>query len=64
MANRNTQYDILDKILNESSDGRTNGKRWHCPDPSKPNEGYWIDSQETFEELRRSTDALEKFLRA
>ena len=62
MNEKNRQYAILDKMLADSQQGR--GRRWVCPTPSKPTEGYWIDSDETFEDLQRSNDAIEAYLRS
>lgn len=65
MNNRNNR-EILERILSEGNipDRQSNGKRWVVPDPSKPEEGFWVTSDSTWEEISRSNDAIEKFLRS
>lgn len=62
---RNTNYDILDKILGESGirDAST-GRVWVVPDPRYPDRGYWADNAESVEAIQRNNDALEKYLRS
>ncbi len=61
---RNTNYDILDKILNDANvPARQGGQEW-VSDPRHPNGGYMVYSQEDFDRLKESTDAIEKYLRS
>jgi len=64
MSKRNN-YDVLDKILSEAGHpARTNDKRWVAPDPDHPEDGYEIDSQESLDDLMKSVEELEKYLRS
>lgn len=66
MANktRNTQYDILDKILADSDLAqRVRGLSGAAGDDGTA-EGAWITSKEQFDKLYKSVDDLEKYLRS
>jgi hypothetical protein len=66
MANkaRNTQYDILDKILADSDlTQRVRGVSSISGDEDAA-EGVWITSKEQFDELYKSVDDLERYLRS
>lgn len=61
--NRNTNYDHLDRILREAdiTERQSNGT-W-VVDEEHP-EGHWVVSKESLDQIRRSTDAIEKYLRS
>lgn len=65
MNNRNN-YEILERILIENNipERNGNGKRWIAPDPEHPEQGEWVTSDSEWEEVSRSNDAIEKFLRS
>lgn len=61
---RNTNYDILDKILADANiPTRQGGAEW-VSDPNHPNGGYMVYSQENFDRLKKSADDIEKYLRS
>jgi hypothetical protein len=61
---RNTNYDILDKILADAQiPARQAGQQW-VPDPNHPDGGYMVSSKEEFDRLIESTDKIEKYLRS
>ncbi|MEZ4730167.1 MAG: hypothetical protein R3E79_23815 [Caldilineaceae bacterium] len=65
MANktRNTQYDILDKILADSDLAKRMDRISHASSEDGA-EGAWITSKEEFDKLHKSVDDLEKYLRS
>jgi len=64
MSNKNKNFDILDKILSDANvPARQGGGQW-VPDPKHPNGGYMINGQEDFEQLVKSANDIEKYLRS
>jgi len=65
MANktRNTQYDILDKILADSDLAKRVGGMGRSSGEDGA-EGAWITSKEDFDKLYKSVNDLEKYLRS
>lgn len=61
---RDTNYDLLDKILKDADirDAST-GRTW-VHDPRHPQGGYWTDNAESVERIRQQCDALERYLRS
>ena len=60
---RNSNYDILDKILSDSDRAQRLAGRngsFHNGDA----EGTWITSKEQFDQLYKSVDDIEKYLRS
>lgn len=65
MGNKsNTNYDHLDKILREAgmAPGQGSGGTWVI-DKDHP-EGYWVVNSETLDQLRKSADDIERYLRS
>lgn len=60
---RNTNYDILDKILREADIQERQSNGTWVVDEAHP-EGHWVVSRESLDQIRRSTDAIEKYLRS
>ncbi len=60
---RNTNYDHLERILNEADikERQSNGV-WTVVEAHP--EGHWVVSKESFDRLVASTDAIEKYLRS
>lgn len=65
MAKRNTNYDVLDKILQDSQIRESAGKVW-VSSPNHPDGGYWCDPGEANAswETLKSTDDIERYLRS
>lgn len=62
MSNKN--YDILDKILQESDRKDNLGRTW-IPDPRHRDGGYWADSAESFgNRAGQAVEDIEKYLRS
>ena len=60
----NSNFDILDKILSDANIAeRQKGQQW-VVDSNHPNGGYMINSQEDFDQLVKSTNDIEKYLRS
>lgn len=60
---RNTNHDILDKILADSDRaGRIGSGQW-VNDPNHPDGGYVV-TQEQFAQLSKNVDDIEKYLRS
>lgn len=61
---RNSNYDILDKILADSDLAqRVGGLSYASSDDGKA-EGAWVTSKEQFDRLIKSVDDIEKYLRS
>jgi len=61
---RNTNYDILDKILADSDRAeRASGNGRWVADPKHPDGGYVV-TKEQFDQLYKSIDDIEKYLRS
>ena len=64
MGNKNYSQQDLGRILAESNvSGRVGYSDQSCRDASAE-QGTWITSQEQFDELYKSVDTFEKFLRS
>lgn len=60
---RNSNYDILDKILTEGGvKGQQSSGTW-VVDEEHP-EGHWVATKESLDQIRRSTDDIERYLRS
>lgn len=64
MSNKNRNYDILDQILRDADIAERQSSGTWVADSRHPEGGYWVTNRETLEQLRRSTDAIEKYLRS
>jgi hypothetical protein len=60
----NSNFDILDKILSDANIAERQGGQQWVVDPNHPNGGYMINSQEDFEQLVKSANDIEKYLRS
>lgn len=61
---RNTNYEILDKILHDADiPERQGGNHW-VSDPNHPDGGYMVRSSEEFDRLYKTADDIEKYLRS
>lgn len=60
---RNSNYEILDKILSDSDQSQRLGGRGGSFSSSDA-EGTWITSKEQFDQLYKSVDDIEKYLRS
>lgn len=60
---RNSNYDILDKILSDSDRTQRLGGRSGSFSTGDA-EGIWITSKEQFDQLYKSVDDIEKYLRS
>ncbi len=60
---RNTNYDILDKILSDGEAAQRLRER-HRSGNNGDAEGAWITSKEQFDDLYKSVDDIEKYLRS
>ncbi len=62
--NRNNNYDILDRILQESDRKDALGRTW-IADPNHRDGGYWSDSAESFgQRAGQGVSDIEKYLRS
>jgi len=61
---RNTNYDILDKILADSDPVQRGGGKSRSSYNDDGAEGAWITSKEQFDQLYKSVDDIEKYLRS
>lgn len=62
MSNKNKNYDILDKLLNDANiPARQGGNEW-VTDKNHPDGGYWVRSNEDYQQLKDSADAIERYL--
>ncbi|MBX3012506.1 MAG: hypothetical protein KF832_13405 [Caldilineaceae bacterium] len=59
---RNSNYDILDKILADSNPAQRAG--FPSVRDDEKVDGTWITSQEQFDRLQKSVDDIEKYLRS
>ena len=60
---KNKQYDILDKMLNDSQSGR--GDVVWIQDPRHPDGGYYVQASDAqAHDKFKSTDDIERFLRS
>ena len=60
---RNTNYDVLDKILSDSDQAQRDGKNRSAWNDDSA-EGAWITSKEQFDKHYKSVDDIEKYLRS
>lgn len=60
---RNTNYDILDKILADGDNAQRLRDRFRS-NGNGDAEGAWITSKEQFDDLYKSIDDIEKYLRS
>lgn len=60
---RNTNYDILDKILSDGDAAQRLRDRFRS-NGNGDAEGTWITSKEQFDDLYKSIDDIEKYLRS
>lgn len=60
---RNTNYDILDKILSDGDMAQRLRDRYRSGNNGDA-EGTWITSKEQFDGLYKSVDDIEKYLRS
>ena len=61
---RNTNYDVLDKILQESDPKDSLSRTW-VPDPNHKDGGYWADNAQSFgARSGQGVDDIEKYLRS
>lgn len=60
---RNSNYDILDRILADSDRPQRQGGR-NSSFSNGDVEGTWITSKEQFDQLYKSVDDIEKYLRS
>lgn len=60
---RNTNYDILDKILSDGDTAQRLRERFRSGGNGDA-EGAWITSKEQFDDLYKSIDDIEKYLRS
>ena len=60
---RNSNYDILDKILADSDRAQRQGGR-NGSFSNGDAEGTWITSKEQFDQFYKSVDDIEKYLRS
>lgn len=60
---RNSNYDILDRILADSDRPQRQGGR-NSSFNNGDAEGAWITSKEQFDQLYKSVDDIEKYLRS
>jgi len=61
---RNTNYDVLDKILSDSDLAQRGGGKYRPTGNDDSAEGAWITSKEQFDQLYKSVDDIEKYLRS
>ena len=61
---RKTNYDKLDKILADANIPARQGRSKWVPSETHPDGGYMVYSQEEFEQLVKSNDAIERYLRS
>lgn len=61
--NRSTNYEILDKILNDAGIQRRQGGSEWVVDEEHP-EGHLVTSKEEFDRLYKTADDLERILRS
>jgi hypothetical protein len=62
--NKNKNFDILDKILSDANIPARQGDQQWVVDPNHPDGGYMINSQEDYEQLVKSANDIEKYLRS
>lgn len=60
---RNTNYEILDKILDDAGIQRRQGGSEWIVDEEHP-EGHLVTSKEQFDQLYKSADKIERYLRS
>lgn len=60
---RNTNYEILDKILDDAGIQRRQGGSEWVVDEEHP-EGHLVTSKEEFDRLYKTVDDLERYLRS
>ncbi len=61
---RNTNYDVLDKILADSNQAQRMGGANHSSSYADSADGSWVTSKEQFDQLYKSVSDLEKYLRS
>lgn len=61
---RNSNYDILDKILADADIAERQGGQQWVNDPSKPNGGYMVRTKEEFDRIHKQADDIERYLRS
>ena len=61
---RNTNYDVLDKILSDSDLAQRGGGKYRSAGNDDSAEGAWITSKEQFDKHYKSVDDIEKYLRS
>ncbi len=61
---RNTNYDILDKVLGDSNQAQRTGGANRSAGNEDGAEGSWVTSKEQFDQLYKSVSDLEKYLRS
>lgn len=60
---RNSNYDHLDRILREADIAERQSNGAWVVDEEHP-EGHWVVSKESLDQIRKSTDAIERYLRS